>query len=98
MQTESGSDQKIRELTTKRPEENQFLQNERFFLQIKRTLLKSSKYCGKFVAVYDGKIVSFDENRVKLAIRVYNSLGYVPIYIGKVEREKETVELPSPEV
>ena len=97
MQTEGGSDQKIRELTTKNPEENQFLQNKRFFLQIKRNLLKSSRYCGKFVAVYNGKIVSYNEDRVKLAIRVYNSLGYVPVYIGMVDREKETVELPSPE-
>ena len=57
----------------------------------------SSRYCGKFVAVYNGKIVSHNENRVKLALKVYNNLGYVPVYIGKVESGKETAELPSPE-
>jgi hypothetical protein len=97
MQTERGLDQKSRELNTKPYEETKFLRNKRFFDGIKTELLKSSRYCGKFIAVYDGKIVGYDENRVKLAIKVYDKLGYVPVYIGKVDSGKETVELPSPE-
>ncbi len=97
MQTEDSNNQKTEELTVKSPKEDEFLENKRFFLQIKNKLLSSSKYCGKYVAVYNGKIVSYNKNRVKLAIKAYNSIGYVPVYIGKVENEKETVELPSPE-
>ncbi len=97
MQTEGSIGQKLGELTIKTSKENLFLQNKRFFIKIKRDLLRSSRYCGKFVAVHNGKIVGFNESRVKLAIRVYKNLGYVPVYIGKVEKEKETIELPSPE-
>jgi ribosomal protein S19 len=97
MQTEGGIDQKPGELTIKTSKENLFLQNKRFFIQIKRDLLRTPRYCGKFVAVHNGKIVGYNVNRVRLAVRVYNSLGYVPVYIGKVENGRETVELPSPE-
>lgn len=96
MQTEGSINQKIKS-TTKTPEERQFLQNKRFFLEIRGELLKSRRHRGKFVAIYNGKIVGQGEDRVKLALTVYNTLGYVPIYIGKVDAGKEIGELPSPE-
>jgi len=53
------------------------------------------KYEGKYVAILGEKIVDVDEDKRKLAKRVYGKYGYRPIYIEKVG-EKKPVRLPAP--
>lgn len=74
-----------------------FKQEKEAFLRIKSELLESERYLGEFVAIHEGQIVDHDRDNVALAQRVYSRYGYIPIYIDKVKREREIVELPSPE-
>jgi len=67
------------------------------FEQIKLRLLKTKEYLNEFIAVHNGEIVDHDENNVDLAKRVYEKYGYIPIYMGKVEREESIKDIPSPE-
>jgi len=74
-----------------------FERERQAFLEAKDSLLDNPEFRGKFVAIYEGKIVDQDEDNRELAKRVYRRHGYVPIYIGKVERERRIIEMPSPE-
>jgi hypothetical protein len=71
-----------------------FQLNKLFFDKNKNDLLK--KYKNMFVAIWDEKVVDFDEDKIKLARRVYEEIGYLPIYIQKVQKEIPTVRIPSP--
>jgi hypothetical protein len=64
---------------------------------MREDLLTNVEYCGKFVAVLNGKVVDHDENEVELAKRCYKRYGYVPMYIAKAERTERILEMPSPE-
>lgn len=79
------------------PELEAFERERQAFLRIKDSLLDNPEFRGKFVAIYEGNIVDQDEDNRELARRVYSEYGYVPIYIGKVERERRVTEMPSPE-
>jgi hypothetical protein len=68
------------------------------FMKMKEDLLRDERYRGKFVAVYGGNPVDSDENNRELAKRVYKKYGYIPIYIDKVEKKEEIIEIPSPEL
>lgn len=81
----------------KHPELDIFLRQREAFMKMKNDLLKDSTYVGKFVAVYREEVVDFDEDNRKLARRVYDKFGYVPIYIGKVQQERSVGEMSSPE-
>jgi hypothetical protein len=74
-----------------------FIKEKDAFLKIKDELLGHETYRGKFVAIYEGKVVDFAENKKELAKRVYRRFGYIPIYIGKVEKEQVVGEMSSPE-
>jgi hypothetical protein len=70
-------------------------EEQRAFLELRPTLLQS--HAGKHVAVHDGKVVDFDEDRIALALRAYAKFGYMPIYIGSVSGSaRPTVRLPGP--
>jgi hypothetical protein len=47
-----------------------------------------------FVAIWDERVVDFDEDKIKLARRVYEEIGYLPIYIQKVQKEIQTIQIP----
>jgi hypothetical protein len=50
---------------------------------------------GKNVAIYRGEVVDVGDDRIDLAMRVYQKHGYVPIYIGRVSLEPEpAVRIP----
>jgi len=68
------------------------------FQKLKKKLLRDPRYRGKYIAVYQGKIVGIGEEKGELARKVYKKYGYVPIYIGKISREKIHMEVPSPEL
>jgi hypothetical protein len=66
---------------------------KRSFLNMKKDLVENKTYNNKFIAILNGKIVDFDVDNRKLAKRVYEKYGYIPIYIDKVEKETKTFEI-----
>jgi len=68
------------------------------FLKVRDRLIRDARYRGKYIAVFGGKVVDCDEDKARLAERVYRKYGYIPIYIDKVAPEEEHVEIPSPEL
>jgi len=68
------------------------------FLKIRDELIRDPAYNGKYVAVFQGRIVGYDEEKERLAETVYKKYGYVPIYIDKVAPGERHVETPSPEL
>lgn len=67
------------------------------FMNMKESLVQDEEYIGKFVAIYQGKIVGVSEDRSELAGKVYEEHGYVPLFIDKIEEKKRVKEIPSPE-
>lgn len=68
------------------------------FSKIRDRLIRDPAYNGKYVAVFQGRIVGCDEEKERLAEKVYEKYGYVPIYIDKVAPGERRVEIPSPEL
>ena len=68
------------------------------FLKMRERLILDPKYAGKYVAILNGEVVGFDQDKGKLAEAVYKKYGYVPIYIDKVAPGERRVEIPSPEL
>jgi hypothetical protein len=56
------------------------------------------RYAGEFVALYLSRVVGHDSDDENLARRMFEKLGDVPFYIGKVDKEPTVYELPSPEL
>ena len=68
------------------------------FLKLRDELIRDSRYNGKYIAVFQGSVLGHDEEKGRLAERVYEEHGYVPIYIDKVAADERRVEIPSPEL
>jgi len=68
------------------------------FLQARNDLIRDPRYNGKYVAVLQGAVVDCDEDKRRLARRVYERHGYIPIYIDMVAPSERRVEIPSPEL
>lgn len=68
------------------------------FLKIKDKLIQDPSYGGKYVAVLNGVVVAYDEDKERLAKNVYEKYGYIPLYIDKVVPGERHVEVPSPEL
>lgn len=58
--------------------------------------LRNPDFRGKFVAILEEEIIDLDEDEKSLLRRVYQTYGYVPVYIQKVEEEETIEEVPSP--
>lgn len=56
-------------------------------------LSKDESYEGKYVAILHGKVIDSDQDKVKLAERVYENQGYIPIFFGCIgpQRTVETI-------
>jgi hypothetical protein len=76
--------------------EEPFVAEERIFHQKKAHLLR--RYEGQFVAMYQGRVVGYGTDDEELARRMFERLGDVPFYIGKVEEKPTIYEVPSPEM
>jgi hypothetical protein len=50
-------------------------------------------YFGKFVAVYNGRIVDSDADERSLVLRFYRTYGYVPVYIHEVGIEDSVIDI-----
>jgi len=61
-----------------------FRLNQAYFEKHLEELL--SKHLNQYVAIWQDRVIDFDDDNVKLARRVYSSIGYLPIYIQKVTR------------
>jgi len=79
------------------PSDEIFEREKNSFVKLKEILLSDPAYLNKYVAVVDGKVVDSDYDDSVLAERVYEGFGYIPLFIGKITRQKRVVELPSPE-
>jgi len=77
--------------------EDLFEMNKKKFLEMRPKLLRTLQYIDKYVAIVGGEVVDSDQDKVKLAKRIYSHRGYIPMYIGKVSKEERYCELHSPE-
>jgi len=68
---------------------------ERAFHQ--KTVHLLQRYEGQFVAIYRGRVAGHGPDDEELAKRMFEKLGDVPFYIGKVEKKPTVYEVPSPE-
>lgn len=68
------------------------------FLKIRDELISDPSYRGKYIAVFQGAIIGCDEDKGRLAKKVYEKNGYIPIYIDKVVPKRRHIEIPSPEL
>jgi PHD/YefM family antitoxin component YafN of YafNO toxin-antitoxin module len=66
------------------------------FERIKPELLKTHK--GKQVAILNGQLVDFDEDKRALAKRVYARYGYRPILMIEVRETPRVYTIDSPEI
>lgn len=63
----------------------QFESEKKTFWAMKEQLL--DRYEGEYVAVYEGKVVDHDKDKLTLGLRVYGNHGYKPIYVQLVCRQ-----------
>ena len=68
---------------------------KKYYDEHKESLLR--KYKGKYVAIFNNKVVGSDKDFSKLAHRIYKKYGYQTIYMPFVEAEKKIVRVPSPQ-
>ncbi len=69
---------------------------ERAFLKKLPSLLR--RYKGRFVAMYQGRVIGYDRDDEELGRRMYEKFGEVPFYVAKVVQPPTISEVPSPEV
>ena len=66
------------------------------FHKMKERLVKDEKYRDKWVAIFYGKLIDFDEDGSALAKRVYEKYGYETILIERVVEKEKPLRFPSP--
>ena len=67
----------------------------RAFIRLLPALLTTHR--GQYVAVHHGKVIAEGTDQVDVARRAYESMGYVPVYVGLVaDLPAPPVRIPSP--
>jgi len=59
------------------------------------------QYRNRVVAIYNGQIIeigSENESVVNVAMRVYERLGYAPVYVQRVEETPRVYKISSPQI
>ena len=79
-----------------RSEPSGFEKDRRTFQRLLPKLLR--QYRGRYVAVYNGRIVDQDKSDESLVARMFQKFGDADFYIGHVEKTPIVYELPSPEL
>lgn len=69
---------------------------QRIFHRLLPKLLR--RYCGEYVAVFNGRVFDHDKNDEALAARMFKKVGDADFYIGRVEKKPTIYEFPSPEL
>jgi hypothetical protein len=73
----------------------QFEAERRSFRAMREQLL--DRHEGEYVAVYQGRVVDHDKDKLQLGLRAYRQFGYKPIYVQLVSRQELPVKrLASP--
>ncbi|HZO89226.1 MAG TPA: DUF5678 domain-containing protein [Chthonomonadaceae bacterium] len=54
------------------------------------------QYEGQYVALYQGQVVGHSADDEVLAQELFETLGDVPFYIAKIEKQPTVYNLPSP--
>jgi len=72
-----------------------FEEGKAYFERNKKTLVRH--YEGKYIAIWENKVLDSDTNFSSLAERVYEKLGYVSIYMPFVTSKRRTLRFESPE-
>jgi len=62
-----------------------FETEKKTFWALREQLL--DQYEGEYVAIYQGRVVDHDTDKLKLGLRVYQRFGYRPIYVQLVSRQ-----------
>lgn len=63
------------------------------FLEMLPELLQTHR--NRFVAVHEERVVDCGDDKIALALRVYEKYGYIPIYVGLVSVERPIVRIPT---
>jgi len=69
------------------------------FERMKPELLR--QYRNRVVAIYNGQVVEVgneNESVADVAMRVYERLGYIPVYVHRVEETPRVYKIPSPQI
>lgn len=80
--------------TKVQPHYPEFEAEKAAFEQLEPSLMAT--YKGKYVAVRGGQVVDNDEDKMRLITRVYDRLGYGPMYVHKVGRPLRVAKIVSP--
>jgi hypothetical protein len=80
--------------TSLQPRYPEFEAEKAAFERLEPSLMKT--YAGKYVAVRGGQVVDSDEDKMRLITRVYDELGYGPMYVHKVGEPLRIVKIISP--
>jgi PHD/YefM family antitoxin component YafN of YafNO toxin-antitoxin module len=62
------------------------------FERLKPELLRTHR--GQWVAVYRGEVIEIGPDRSQVLDRVYSQLGYVQVYVQKVEEKPKVYKVP----
>lgn len=73
--------------------EQDFLDERNAYLRMKSDLLREHR--GEFAAIYEGRLIATDKDKIKLIDRVRKELGPVRAYIQKIEDDEPEVRLPT---
>lgn len=76
-------------------ETSEFTQNKMTFKKLKPELLKDPDYVGKYVAIVKNDIFDTGSSDTKLARKVYDECGYVPMFVGLVSTKPKKTKIPS---
>jgi hypothetical protein len=76
------------------PHYPEFEQEQAAFKRLEPSLMAT--YKDRYVAIRGGQVVDSDEDKMTLISRVYNTLGYGPMYVHKVGEPVRVVKLRSP--
>lgn len=68
------------------------------FDRMKDDLLNDAKLRNKFVAVHNGRVVDYDENKFELAKRVRRAFPGEVVLIERVQCAMRVIDMPSPEL
>ena len=69
---------------------------KKYYEDNKKSLLK--RYAGRYIAIFNNKVIDSDKDFSKLAQRVYKKYGYQTIYMPFVDEKEKVLSVPSPRV
>ncbi len=77
-------------------QENVLELSKKYYQEHKESLLK--KYKGRYIAIFNNKVIGLGKDFSKLAQRIYKKYGYQTIYIPFVDTREKVVRIPSPRI